>query len=115
MAVPVREDETDRPPKVWASLFLQVVESLCNSIPVHDVPERVDKFCPVVPVVNVIRMLPHVKDHKDIETGDYVRVVFLDLEDERPHGFTAECKGSPSGSLRTHRCLGKLFFKPIEF
>ena len=60
-------------------------------------------------------MLPHVKDHENIETGDDIRIMFLDLDDERPHGFTAECKGSPPGTLGTHRSLGKLFFKPIEF
>ena len=115
MAVPVREDETDRPARFGRVYFFRWSNRCATASQFTMFQNESTNFAPVVPVVNVVRMLPHVKDHKDIETGNYVGVVFFDLEDERPPGFPAECQGGPSGSLRAHRCLGNSFLNRSNF
>src|ERR1017187_1574313 len=82
-------------------------EPLVYLSPVHDVPERLDELPAVVPVIEVISVLPDVQDHQDPEHRVDVRVVLLDLHDDGPIRLPAEGERRPPRALGTCRCLGK--------
>lgn len=68
---------------VFAVLFLKA-EGLADSVPVNDVPEGFDEFGSFVLVINVVRVLPNVQNHQDLESRVKIDVVFFNLHYQRP-------------------------------
>ena len=81
-------------------------KSRIDFIPVHYVPERLDKFCPVVLVIQVICMLPDIESHKNPISRHHIDIMFLKLEDHETSGIHAIREHSPPGTFDTRRLPG---------
>src|ERR1017187_8991925 len=88
-------------------------EPLVYLSPVHDVPERLNKLSAVVPVIEVISMLPDVQDHQDPEHWVDVRVVLLNLHDDGTVRLPAEGERRPPRPLGSGRRLRKQLLEPF--
>lgn len=51
--------------KEW--FFSEGLQPFVHHIPVHDAPERIDELPPVVPVIDVVGVLPDIEHHQDLE------------------------------------------------
>lgn len=82
-------------------LFVHGRKPLSDLVPVDDVPERLHEFPPVVPVIEIVGMLPDIEDHEDWKTRVQVRVVLFDLHDKRTVRLFTITQCTPSRSLDT--------------
>jgi len=84
-------------------------------VPVYKIPECIDKLCPVILIVKIVRMLPDIDGHQDPVSWYHVDIVLLKLHDKEPPGIHAIREYCPTRSFGTSRSLGKLLFEPLEF
>lgn len=69
---------------------------LVHHLPVHDVPKCIDEFRPLVLIVEIVGVLPDVKNHDDAGVWIDVDVVLLYLHYDRPVCLHIEHQRRPS-------------------
>src|SRR5271157_4018886 len=69
---------------------------LVHHLPVHDVPKCIDEFRSLVLIVEIVGVLPNVKNHDDAGVWVDVDIVLLYLHYDRPFCLHIEHQRRPS-------------------
>ncbi len=89
-------------------------QSLPDFVPVHDVPECMDEYHPVIPVLEIVRMLPDIEDHEDLQAREHVQIIVLYLQDQRSSCFVPVTDRSPARALYARCRCGELLFEAVK-
>jgi hypothetical protein len=84
-AAPQRSSRTeiyDRREPVGVFLSQYVRQSFIRFFPVDNMPKGLDKFSPVIFIIQVVGVLEYIDHHNDSEQGVDIYVVLFDLHDE---------------------------------
>jgi hypothetical protein len=68
---------------------------------VYQIPERFDKRCPVILVIEIICMLPDIESHQDPVSRNHIDIVLLKLHDEQPPRIHTIRQHCPTRSFDT--------------